>query len=44
MEKCGFSDTGLTTMCPNLEVGSDRPVRVMRLDRDKFKLKDYICI
>lgn len=44
MEKCGFSDTGLTTMCPNLEVGSDRPVRVMRLDRDNIKLKDYICI
>ena len=34
MEKCGFSDTGLTTMCPNLEVGSDRPVHVMRLDRE----------
>lgn len=44
MEKCGFSDTGLTTMCPNLEVGSDRPVRVMRLDRENIKLKDYICI
>ena len=44
MEKCGFSDTGLTTMCPNLEVGSDRPVRVMRLERENIKLKDYICI
>lgn len=44
MEKCGFIDTGLTTMCPNLEVGSDRPVRVMRLDRDRFMSNDYICI
>ena len=34
MEKCGFVDTGEVTMCPNLEVGSDRPVRVMKLERD----------
>lgn len=33
MEKCGFKDTGETVLCPNLEVGSDRPVKVMRLDR-----------
>ncbi len=31
MEKCGFEDTGREVLCPNLEVGSDRPVRVMRL-------------
>ena len=33
MEKCGFVDTGREVLCPNLEVGADRPVRVMRLDR-----------
>lgn len=33
MEKCGFSDTGQETLCPNLEVGSDRPVRVMKLEK-----------
>ena len=32
MEKCGFKDTGRETICPNLEVGSDRPVRIMKLD------------
>ena len=31
MEKCGFVDTGREVLCPNLEVGSDRPVRIMRL-------------
>jgi RimJ/RimL family protein N-acetyltransferase len=31
MEKCGFVDTGKETLCPNLEVGSDRPVKVMKL-------------
>ena len=33
MEKCGFVDTGRQVLCPNLTVGADRPVRVMRLDR-----------
>jgi RimJ/RimL family protein N-acetyltransferase len=33
MKKCGFVDTGEETLCPNLEVGSDRPVRVMQLER-----------
>ncbi len=32
MAKCGFVDTNEETVCPNLEVGSDRPVRIMRLD------------
>ena len=32
MEKCGFIDTGKEVLCPSLEVGSDKPVRVMRLD------------
>ena len=31
MEKCGFVDTGVETLCPNLQVGSDCPVRVMKL-------------
>ena len=31
MEKCGFADTGEETRCPKLEVGSERPVRVMKL-------------
>ena len=37
MEKCGFSDTGRETTCPNLEVGGDRPVRVMSLSRKEDK-------
>ena len=32
MEKCGFVDTGETTVLPKLEVGSDQEVRVLRLD------------
>lgn len=32
MEKCGFVDTGEERLCPNLEVGSDRPVRVLKLE------------
>ena len=36
MEKCGFEDTGRETVCPNLEVGSDQPVRVMRKDNDRL--------
>lgn len=32
MEKCGFVDTGRQTLCPTLEVGSDKPVKIMRLD------------
>ena len=32
MEKCGFVDTGRQVLCPTLEVGADKPVRVMRLD------------
>ena len=37
MEKCGFVDTGKETLCPNLEVGSDRPVRVMRLESSEYR-------
>lgn len=32
MEKCGFVDTGREVLCPNLEVGYDRPVRILRLE------------
>ena len=34
MEKCGFKDTGKEVLCPNLVVGADRPVRVMKLCKD----------
>ena len=34
MEKCGFKDTGKEVLCPNLMVGSDRPVKVMKLVRE----------
>ena len=32
MTKCGFQDTGREVICPNLEIGSDQPVRVLKLD------------
>ena len=31
MTKCGFIDTGREIICPNLEIGSDQPVRVLKL-------------
>lgn len=34
MEKCGFVDTGVEVLCPNLEIGSDLPVRVMKKQFD----------
>ncbi|MBR5962588.1 MAG: GNAT family N-acetyltransferase [Bacteroidaceae bacterium] len=34
MEKCGFVATGEKVFCPNLAVGADRPVSVMRLDKN----------
>ena len=37
MEKCGFVYTGKETLCPNLEVGLDRPVRVMKLENTRIK-------
>ncbi|MBO4590873.1 MAG: GNAT family N-acetyltransferase [Bacteroidaceae bacterium] len=37
MEKCGFVDTGIEVLCPNLEVGADRPVRVKRKDNQIIK-------
>lgn len=32
MEKCGFVDTGKQVVCPNLEIGYDKPVKIMRLE------------
>mgnify|MGYP003297186020 CR=1 FL=1 len=32
MEKCGFIDTGHQVLCPGLEIGGDKPAKVMRLD------------
>lgn len=33
MEKCGFHDTGSINYCSRLQVGSDRPVKVMKLEK-----------
>lgn len=33
MEKCGFHDTGEINYCSQLQLGSDRLVKIMRLDR-----------
>lgn len=33
MEKCGFRDTGDINYCSRLQVGSDRPVKIMKLER-----------
>lgn len=32
MEHCGFRDTGDINYCSRLQLGSDRPVKIMRLD------------
>ena len=32
MEKCGFRDTGEINRCSRLQIGSDQPVKIMRLD------------
>ncbi|MBR5092676.1 MAG: GNAT family N-acetyltransferase [Bacteroidales bacterium] len=33
MEKCGFRDTGEINYCSQLQLGSDRPVKIMKLSR-----------
>ena len=33
MTNCGFHDTGREVLCPNLEIGSDQPVRVLKLKK-----------
>ena len=35
MEKCGFRDTGDINYCSHLQIGNDRPVKIMRLDAPK---------
>lgn len=34
MQKCGFRDTGLVNRCSRLQLGGDKPVHIMRLDRN----------
>lgn len=34
MQKCGFHDTGQLNHCSRLAIGSNRPVKVMRLDNE----------
>ncbi|MBR6292641.1 MAG: GNAT family N-acetyltransferase [Bacteroidales bacterium] len=34
MEKCGFRDTGKINCCSHLQICSDRPVKIMRLDKN----------
>ena len=34
MQKCGFKDTGQLNHCSRLAIGSDRQVKVMRLDNE----------
>ena len=40
MEKCGFCDTGEVNRCSKLQLGADKPVRIMRLDN---QAKKAIC-
>ena len=35
MEKCGFRDTGDINYCSRLQLGSDRPVKIMRFDNPR---------
>ena len=37
MEKCGFIDTGEVNKCSRLQLGADKPVRIMRLDNQAMK-------
>ena len=43
MEKCGFKDTGKEVLCPNLEVGSDRLVKVMKLKNNMIAFCGLNC-
>ena len=43
MEKCGFKDTGKEVLCPNLEVGADRPVKVMKLKNNMIAFCGLNC-
>jgi len=35
MEKCGFTDTGKENYCSNLYHGEDRPVHIMKLEKNR---------
>lgn len=37
MEKCGFRTTGEETVCPNLQVGANRQVSIMKLERRRWQ-------
>ena len=37
MEKCGFSDTGEQNFCENLQYGSEKPVKILKLERKNYK-------
>jgi len=41
MANCGFVDTGKEVLCPTLEVGADKPVRVMRLEADYYIVDEF---
>ena len=43
MEKCGFKDTGKEVLCPNLEVGANRPVKVMKLKNNMIAFCGLNC-
>ena len=34
MSKCGFRDTGEINWCSHLYRGDERPVKILRLDRE----------
>ena len=36
MEKCGFRDTGKVNCCSQLQLGADRPVKIMKLERNNY--------
>ena len=38
MEKCGFRDTGEINYCSRLMLGSDRPVKIMKLTRVNYEV------
>ena len=35
MEKCGFTDTSKENYCSNLYHGEDRPVHIMKLEKNR---------
>lgn len=36
MEKCGFRDTGMVNRCSRLQLDADKPVHIMRLEKNQF--------